>query len=391
MRKIITGAAFICLFSSNAFALGDGINIAGLKVNPSVTVSGQYDDNITRSESRIISSWETIVNPGIDITAGSEINQVIVHYDFERGDFASSRNDSYSDHYVSGAMHNELTSRFIVDTTASYAKSHDARGTTFSGIATGFNTPDRWHEAAATAKLTYGGTNATGRIEVHGGFSAKRYDNHRRLTIGRDLNTENGGATFYYRIAPKTSALFESDYDNFDYRLVNSLLDSYNLTFYGGLTWEATAKTAGTVKAGWQRKKSKRGNQSGGGFFSLDADITWTPLTYSTWTLKSGIRATESDSNGISGSYIKTNDVLLNWNHKWSERLSHTARVGYVHDRYIGSVRRDNTITAGLGLNYALAPWLGVGAGYDYANRASNVLNAAYHESVYSISVTGTL
>jgi len=336
MRKIITGAAFICLFSSNAFALGDGINIAGLKVNPSVTVSGQYDDNITRSESRI----------------------------------------------------NELTSRFIVDTTASYAKSHDARGTTFSGIATGFNTPDRWHEAAATAKLTYGGTNATGRIEVHGGFSAKRYDNHRRLTIGRDLNTENGGATFYYRIAPKTSALFESDYDNFDYRLVNSLLDSYNLTFYGGLTWEATAKTAGTVKAGWQRKKSKRGNQSGGGFFSLDADITWTPLTYSTWTLKSGIRATESDSNGISGSYIKTNDVLLDWNHKWSDRLSHTARVGYVHDRYIGTARRDNTITAGLGLNYALAPWLGVGAGYDYANRASNVLNAAYHESVYSISVT---
>jgi len=390
-NRIVAGGALLCLFSSNAFALGDGINIGGLHINPSVIISGQYDDNITRAETRIVSSWKTIVSPAIDITAGSDINQMNVHYDFERGDFASSRNDSYSDHHVLGATHNELTSRFMVDTTASYTKSHDGRGTTFSGIATGFNTPDKWHEAAATAKLAYGGADATGRVELHGGFSAKRYDNHRSLTAARDLNTENGGATFYYRIAPKTSALFEGDYDNFDYRLVNSPLDSYNLTFYGGLTWEATAKTSGTVKAGWQRKKFKLGTRASGGFFSLDAQIKWVPLTYSVWTLKAGRRATETDSNGISGSYIKTNDVLLDWTHKWNRRLSHLAEAGYVHDRYIGTVRRDNTFTASFGLDYAIAPWLKVGADYGYANRTSNVVNASYHESVYSISLTGTL
>jgi len=391
MKKMITGAVLLCLFASNAYALGDGFNVRGLLINPSVTVSGQYDDNITRSELRIISSWETIVNPAIDITAGSEINQFVVHYDFERGDFASSRNDSYSDHHVSGETHNELTSRFMIDTTASYTKSHDGRGTTFSGIATGFNTPDRWHEAAATGKLSYGGKYATGRIELHGGFAAKRYDNHRSLTAARDLNTENGGATFYYRIAPQTSALFEGDYDNFDYRQINSPLDSYNLTFYGGLTWEATAKTSGTVKAGWQRKKARRGNQAGGGFFSLDAQVAWAPLTYSVWTLKAGRRARETDSNGVSGSYIKTNDVFLDWTHKWNNRLSHSAEVGYAQDRYIGSARKDNTFTASFGLNYDLAPWLEVGAGYDYANRTSNAVNASYNESVYSISATGTL
>jgi len=311
VNKMITGVALLCLFASNAYALGDGININGLQIKPSVTISGQYDDNITKAETRIISSWQTIISPAIDIIAGSEINQLNVHYDFERGDFAGSQNDSYSDHHVAGAMHNELTSKVVIDTAASYIKSHDGRGTTFSGIATGFNTPDRWHEAAATAQFSYGGAYATGRIELHGGFSAKRYDNHRSLTAARDLNTENGGATFYYRIAPKTSLLFEGDYANFDYRLVNSPLDSDELTAYTGLTWEATAKTSGTVKVGWQRKKIKRTTRTGGGFFSLDAQVEWAPLTYSTWALQSGIKATESDSNGISGSYIKTNDVAL--------------------------------------------------------------------------------
>jgi len=389
--RTMTSAVLMCLFVSNACAFGDGINIGGLQINPSVTVSGSYNDNVTRAETRRISSWETIVSPAVDITAGSDINQMNVHYDFERGDFFGSQSDSYSDHHVSGATHNELTSRFMVDATASYIKSHDGRGTTFSGITTGFNTPDRWHEAAATAQFSYGGKDATGRIELHGGFSAKRYDNHRSLTAARDLNTENGGATFYYRIASKTSALFEGDYDKFDYRLANSPLDSHQLTFYTGLTWEATAKTSGTVKVGWQRKKFRRTTRTGGGFFSLDAQITWAPLTYSVWTLKAGRRATETDSNGISGSYIKTNDVLLGWTHKWNRRLSHSAEAGYVHGRYIGSARKDNTYTASFGLNYDLAPWLGVGVGYDYANRSSNAVNASYHESIYSINVTGTL
>jgi len=390
-NKIFTGAASLFLFVSNAFAFGDGMNIGGLQVNPSVAVVGQYDDNITRAETSAISSWETIINPAIDIIAGGKINQLNVHYDFERGDFASSSNDSYSDHLVNGALHYELTSKAVVETTASYTKSHDARGTTFSGIATGFNGPDRWREAAATGRFFYGGKDATGRIELNGGFSAKRYVNHRSLTAGRDLNTTNAGAIFYYRIAPRTSALFEGDYDNFDYRLVNSLLDSHQLTLYTGLTWEATAKTTGTVKVGWQRKKFKRSNRAGSGFFSLDAQIAWAPLTYSVWTLQSAIKATESDSNGSSGSYIKTKNVFLDWTHQWNERLNHTARAGFQHDRYVGTVRKDNIIIVSVGVDYKLAPWLVIGAAYDYSKRDSNTVNASYRSNIYLLTITGTL
>jgi len=397
MNKIIAGAALLCLFASNVHALGGGpkayeagggINIKGFQINPSVTVAGLHDDNFTLAETQPISTFGTIVNPAIDITAGSEINQIIVHYDFERGYFFSSSGDDYSDHYVSGVTHNELTSRAVIDTEVSYTKSHDRRGTTFSGIITGFDTPDRWHETAATAQFSYGSAN---RIVVDGGFSAKRYDNHRSLTAGRELNTAYGGATFYYRIASKTSALFEGIYTNYDYRLANSPLDSHELTLYTGLTWEATAKTTGTVKAGWQREKFKRGTQSGNGFFSLDAEIAWSPLTYSIWTLQAGSRAQQSDSNGTNGSYIKTKDVHLAWTHEWNDRLSHTAHAGYAHDRYIGTVRKDNSIFAGAGLQYALTRWLSIGIAYDYVNRASNTVNAAYHQNVYSGTITGAL
>jgi len=392
MNKIIGGAALLCLFASNAYAFGDGININGLQINPSVVVTGLYDDNLTLAETQRVSTFGTIVNPVIDIIAGSEINQVNIHYDFEQGDYASSRNDFYSDHFVSGATHNELTSKTVIDTTVSYNKSHDARGATFSGIITGFNTPDRWRETAATAQFSYGGTEATGRIVVDGGFAARRYVNHRSLTAGRDLNTAYADTTFYYRVASKTSALFEGRYTNFDYQLATSLLDNRELTLYTGLTWEATAKTTGTVKVGWQRKKFKRGIQANDGHFSWEAQIAWSPLTYSIWTLHSGSQNQETDSTGVNGVFIRTDDVLLDWTHHWNDRLSHTASIGYRRDRYIsGGGREDNSITASAGLRYELAQWLDIDVAYNYVNRASNAVNTAYHQNVYLVTMTGTL
>ena len=388
MKKAVIGTALLCLGTGNAFALGHGFDVNGLQINPTIQVSGQYDDNVTRAETQTTSSWVSIVRPDLDITAGSDINYINFGYVFERGEYYSSKNDSYSDHFVDAATHNEFSSKAMLDAALSYTRSHDARGSTFSGIITGFNTPDKWYETAANAKFSYGGQDATGRVVLDGGFAAKRYYNHRTLTAGRDMNTAEGGATFFYKVGAKTSAFVEGRYKVYDYRLATSLLDSSEVSTYAGLTWEATARTTGIAKFGWQRKKFKRGNQAAGNYFSYDLAVEWAPLTYSTWTLASGYKANETDGTG---SYIKTNDVNLAWTHEWNERFSHTANVGYKRDNYVGAAtaRKDNYTMAGINLNYDLTSWLDVGADYAYTNRSSNVINADYKQNVFSVMVMG--
>ncbi|WP_196799868.1 outer membrane beta-barrel protein [Mariprofundus ferrooxydans] len=389
IKRVIGFSALLCLGSSNAFALGDGVRIGGLQISPTIGVTGKYDDNITRAATQAKRSKVVVVKPSVQVTAGSALNYVNLGYTLERGDYTSSKNDSYTDHIINAATHNELTSRAILDATITHTISHDARGSTFTGINTGFTTPSKWHETAATAQFAYGGQDATGRIVFDGGYSTKRYDNHRILTVGRDMDTSEAGATFYYKVGGKTSALIEGRYKKYDYKLATSLLDSNEVTVYTGLTWEATAKTTGTVKGGWQRKKFNIGNRRSS-YFSWDVSVDWSPLSYSTWTLNSGYKANETDGTG---SFIKTNDVNLSWEHEWNEHFSHTARVGYRHDTYIGAAnnRKDNYTTAGFGVNYDLSSWLDVGAGYDYSHRSSNVANAGYKENVYSLTLTGTL
>jgi len=387
MRCFVAGVIFLFLFASNAYALGDGYNVNGLEVKPTITLDGEYNDNITRSTNGKAGSWVTVVTPALDVTAGGESSNITLHYDLSSGN--DSRNiDSYIDHTAGGGVHKELTHRAIFDATASYHKGHDSRGTTFTGIVTGFNTPDKWHETSVTGQLTYGSPKAKGRIVFEGGFASQRYDNHRSLTVTRDIDTGEAGGTFFFRVMPKTFALLGGTYTSYDYKLATSLLDSNEVDAFVGLTWEATAKTSGTIKVGWQRKKFKRVIRSAGNYLSWDILVDWSPLTYSTWTLSSGYQANETDGSGV---YIKSGDVNLAWSHAWSSRLQHDFEVGYTLDQYVGIARRDNTMQTSLGITYALVPWLDITASYDYEKRSSNLSNISYTQNVYALTFVGKL
>jgi len=395
-------AAVMCLSATNALAadsklladrlgagqLDTGFYVAGLKVVPIVEMTLKHDSNITRAERNPISSYIGIFKPVLDITGGNEINFLNFNYTFERGVYTSSRNDSYTDNFVKLTKHNEPSSRAMFEVTATYSKSHDARGTTYTGIVTGFDTPDKWHETAAKAKFSYGSKKATGRIVLDGGYAVKRYDNHRTLTVARDMNTSDVGAIFYYGAAERLSALVEGRLETFNYTLPGSQLDSNQITLYTGLAWEATGKTTGTVKVGWQGKKMKLNSVPSGSYLSWDVSIKWEPLTYSTWMLKSGFRSIESDGTG---SFTKVMDVNLDWNHQWSKRLSQTVKASIRRDTFVGSLRRDNYRAAGISFNYDMASWLGVGAGYSYSRRDSNATNAGYTQSIITLALIGAM
>ncbi|PIQ33834.1 MAG: hypothetical protein CO186_05570 [Zetaproteobacteria bacterium CG_4_9_14_3_um_filter_49_83] len=386
MLKIMLAAAVtLSLFSASAYASGEGFYLGGLQFKPAFELTGINDSNITFAESMPIYSYITVAKPSLDVVAGGEVNYMNLNYAFERGIYRDSKGDSYSDHLINFGSHREFTHRAKLETAMSYKKSHDARGTTYTGLSTGFTTPDLWNENAANLKFTYGGDHATGRIVMQGGYALRRYDNHRSLTLGRDLDTFEFGAAFYYRLGARTAALFELKDKVLDYRWAQSTLDSNELTFFTGVAWKPSSITSATIKLGWQRKRFKASYYPISQYFSWDASAEWAPLTYSVWKLNTGYAAKEIDGSG--GIFIKSQNIAFTWKHYWLARLSHLAELQYQHDAFIGLLRKDKDLSAGISINYSFRPGLDIVAAYSYSERTSNVFNSSYRQNMTKISL----
>jgi len=367
--------------------VGKGVQVGDVHIFPVLDVTQQLDSNVALSESRPVSSPVSIVSPAISMMAGSSMNFYGISYRAEYGSFWNSLDDNYFDHFVDVFSHHEFSRRARMDVGLNYTRSHDRRGSTFTGIIArllGFNKPDRWHQTSVAAAFEYGSEGARMKLAANTSFAVKRYDNNKLFTRTLDVNNAIIGGTLYYRVRSKFYTLFEANYGVLDYSLIGSPLDSKELTLSGGVTWEATSKTTGTIKVGWRHRTFDLSNQTNSGL-SWNAALTWTPLSYSTWEFNTSFAG--SEALGAAGSFVQTLRNQLNWAHQWRTGFRHELSVAIGRDKYIGTTRVDHLTDVGVNLIYPFNRWLEVSGGYAYSRRSSNQAFSSYKQQIFTIAV----
>lgn len=378
----------VAVYSTAGFANeAGGFQAGGVTITPAVQVGVSHNDNIFAQESVKTKSWITKIDPAIVFSAIDGANEYEVSYRYSKGIYHSSRDDNYNDHFVGASADLDLSSRLDVGGWANYDITHDARGTTFTGLPIAFSTPDRFHEVSAGGMVGYG---LSARVEFSVEHSVKRYKNHQTVTLARNLDTTGGSAKFSYPVTSKASAVVEARYKRFDYKLASSVLDSNEQRYFAGFDWEATAKTTGTARLGYLRKNFKDVTQVDSSYLGWELGVMWEPMSYSSWTLETSSSALESDGTG---SFTKSIGGSLTWDHEWTTYLSHSATFNYRDNKFQGAAigRTDKVTTAGLSVNYELMRWLTLSPSYSYANRNSNTANASYKQNVWSLNLIGTL
>jgi hypothetical protein len=234
----------------------------------------------------------------------------------------------------------------------------------------------------------------------------KRYDNFKLDSnsnpdnIKRDRDDVKLGATFYWRVAPKTQLLFQAVQTKYDYK-TNSFtgvggaanwttLDSTERKYNFGVTWEATANTTGIFKVGHTKKDfevSTLRDFSGSGW---EGQIKWSPLTYSTVDFTTGKSPGEST---IGNASLDTRHGIT-WNHAWSGRVSTIASYNYTDTDYqanAGVSQSDKINAYGLKLNYQWMPTVKVGMGYDRTDKTSTSATSAYKRDIWSIFLNAAI
>ncbi|GAA0691867.1 hypothetical protein GCM10009104_18560 [Marinobacterium maritimum] len=386
MRKTFTlntlAAAVMLAGSGSALAIdAASMKLGAMNFTPTLELSERYDDNFRETGGNEESSWITTIKPTFELAAQDRLNIYKLTYSFNSEIFHSSQDDNNTDHHLDADAHMEFSARSRLDLNVGYDKMEDVADTEVEG------TNDKYHTYNIGGVYGYGAESATMQFELGANQEWKRYDNKGGINADMERDTLSLGATAYYRLAPKTRALAEIRYNDYDYKLASSTLNSDAMAYLLGVTWDATAKTSGTAKVGYEKKDFDSAAREDADNSMWEVGVTWKPRSYSAFTLNTR-RGLDEGSDGADGEdYIETTRTSLNWNHEWSSYLSSDVNYAFTDEQY-ETDREDETSEFAIGLNYDLRRWATVGVGYKYKDVDSNVASERYDNNVYQVKLT---
>ena len=345
-------------------------------IAPTLKVSARYVDNLFRLDNDEKNTWVTEYTPKLLTWLQDGTNTYSLSYQLEDSHYASSHDDDFTDHRANLDMHHEFNIRNVVNVSGEYYDGHEERGTGLSEgeISQIIDEPVEYESTRFGGDYTYGNRLSRGRLELAARTVSYEYKNFRNFTRFRDRDADTYSATFFWKIGSRTDALLEARAINNDYDRDDSLnpagsLDSDEMHYLLGLTWDATARTTGSVKMGAYDREYDSSGRSDDDGFQWEVDVTWKPRTYSSINLIT--RRVSQETNGL-GDFIDTSEYAVAWDHNWTLRSKTRVSFLFGDDDYSGTGRSDDRFKLEAGFSHEMRRWLDLGFGYRFEKRDSN-------------------
>lgn len=370
------------------------VRMGPLTVYPSVRYELSHNDNLLlqQADSGLVKS-DTIqvLSPSVRVEAKQGANIYGANIGAQFGRYSEFASDNYNNNSASANADLNPDTRVRIRLKADHVDAHDPRGSTTDPLTP---TPNRYRQQTLGGIFGYGAQGAQGRFELELGALDKRYYNNPSPTaaIGVQGNNRSDnivGGTFFWRVAPKTSLLAQVKRTGIDFKDDRTTLDSTEMRYYAGVTWEATAATTGIVKVGTVKKDFKEGLRTDVSMPSWDAQIQWTPLSYSKVDFMIS-KAYRETTPGF-GDTVQTSTNTAIWTHKWTSQITTAATGSYGVEDYKGVSRNDKMPSLGLKGTYQMRRWLDFGADYTWSKRDSSNVGADYKKNVIMLFVNATL
>lgn len=380
---------FLVCFVSGQLYAGESSEDTGFFYG--ITSTYFYDDNLSRDNQLTLDAYALVLRPYIGAgwrTKKGTFNLQLVN---ETAKYEQSSDDNYSDSELSFSANYLFTSRHALDFDAALTQGHDDRGTVFAtGNGASQTQVDTYSSNSSDISYTYGRNDAAGQLIFN--YSWDKIDYDARLdndgtdrTLIRDRRDQGFDLIFEYQLTAKTDLI--ANYSEIDRKYdVETSFGSQSSALLFGLSWEATAKTSGRVLFGEQTTESTTGNQS---FDNTvwEAEVEWSPRTYSTLILTSGRSA--SPSFGI-GNSTDLSTTSVEWIHEWTSRISTSATITKQSEDFLGTDIGLDTDIYTVGVNYSLTDNISLECSYESYDRQSNnnLEQFVYDRSITSLVVT---
>ncbi len=355
-------------------------------VRPSVQLEMRHDDNIYLAPNNRSSDQILVLTPALTLDTRRGANRFSLRMSTTIGRYQKNSADNYANYNIGALAALDLGTSLRANLSADYVDAADPRGSTNTAIS---STPDRYHQVQGRGVLSYGASGAQGRIDLELGQSRRTYYNNRATTAANDHTVDDLGATFHWRVGPKTTLLLQGKHSKVRYALASSTFGSAENALLAGAAWEASAKTRVTFRAGMVKKDFDDAAHSSSSNLSWTGELRWSPLTYSHVDLN--LNRAPAETTGGVGDFIDRTNSGARWTHQWNNRFVTEASASYLSDAYQGVDRTDNTQNYGLKATYKMRRWLSLGGDVTHSDRNSSDSNFSYQRNVFMLFLTAAL
>ncbi len=348
---------------------------------PALTIAAVRHSNGHKSSN--LKQAETVYSASAGLTYKAELGQhdLQLFYGASVISHSKFKQDDYVQNTLGAGLNLDLTDRFNMILDAGYIDGAEPRGSTGSRLDSNSD-PDAYHLFRYGAEGIYGRRSNTMQVSLAAHQEQLRYTNNQQGF--RDRNRLNLRGRVYYNVGPSTSTFVELTNSNIDY-LTNNRLDSTEQAYSIGARWEATDITAAEFSIGNLTKNFDDPTVDDFSGATYLGKVLWAPLTFTNVSLYASRRTEESSEPD--STYFVSNLVGVSLDHALSDSIGLLAYANHTTDDFSND-RRDTTWDYGLGMDYAMRPWLFFGLRAGQTSRSSNVSAANYDDQFIGLSVT---
>ncbi|MEN8210675.1 MAG: outer membrane beta-barrel protein [Thermodesulfobacteriota bacterium] len=380
---------------------GIGAEVFGKKAgnyHPFLLFEELYTDNMFATKSNKQSSFITTIAPGIWIAfpanrtkmlsidttttapGGLQLSrikpetarryQAYALYSPEFVFYSDSSGDDHTNHRAEGFFQYNFDSGLSFDLIDLFNSKEEIAG---NGIT---NTFYKHEDNLFDFITTY--VTPSDKLKLQLQYSNYNLDYKEDEVLYRDRQDNSIGVSVFYKFWPKTSLFAEYEYSDIDFDS-SSTFDSVENRYYGGINWDVTAKTRGTLKLGYIDKDFDLSSENNQDAFSMEVQTRHNFTQKRELRLNVHRRFNESDMEAAS-SFLSTG-ITLSLVQRFTEKWSGTLNALYENNDYNGVDREDDLYGIGPALSFEAKNWLKFNLGYFYYKNDSDIDYYSYDQN----------
>ena len=381
MKRSFAVFALSVLLPASAWAAGN-IHMGPIEIHPYASVKETWSDNIYSTSVLEKSDTYTTVTPGLRLFMPFHTHEAGLEYNAVVNRYSKYYKEDTTDNNASGYLNFKFGSLVGLKLQDVYAKGHEPRSSSSTGFIEKFKTN------TANASVSYNLADIS-KIQIDYAATSWEFQN----STFRDRNEDMVSLYLFYRFLPKTSAFLEYDSKNVKFK-DSDVLDNTVGSGFLGVTWEMSAQSRGTVKAGKLSKDFKNAGvpDFSGWAYSLDVQHQFSEYT----SLQLVGQRAVNEANLLGTRYLISTGLFGEYRQRISHKFGGVVRGSYGKDVFSDAVgapiaREDRTALKGAGLKYYMRDWLEFSADYNIKSRTSNLTANNFDEHLYLISVSMSL
>jgi hypothetical protein len=372
-----------------------GIRAGAFMILPQASVSEKYSDNIYATDANETDDFITRLGAAVAVNSNWSRHALNLNAGVSKYIYADHTGENRLDWNLGANGLLDISRDTRLDGGVVYSQLHEDRGDPNSPAAAA--EPIEYDLLTANAGFGQRFNRLTARLS--GGYDDYDYKDV-GATGGGTLDQDDRDRKEYtealrlgYDVSPDTNVYVEGTLNQRDYDLsppvtpTNRNSDGYSAVV--GSDFRLSNLLQGEVYVGYQSQSYDQVGFDDVTGIRYGGNVEWymTPLT--TITFNAAANVEETTTAGASGFLSQSGGVRID--HELLRNLLINAQLSYSNAKYETISRTDDTLRAGLGLDYLINRNFSLGLGYDYTDKNSDVAGEDYKRNEIGLTLTGKL